>query len=65
MKDLSARQHQVAEFLVTGAENKVIAQQLGIDAQTVKTHVTRMLLKFGVQNRTQFAVKFDRMQREV
>lgn len=53
---LSDREMQVLEFVVTGLSNKEIASQLGISHQTVKNHVTSILRKFGVEDRTQAVV---------
>jgi DNA-binding NarL/FixJ family response regulator len=53
---LSDREMQVLESVVTGLSNKEIAGQLGISHQTVKNHVTSILRKFGVEDRTQAVV---------
>jgi DNA-binding NarL/FixJ family response regulator len=53
---LSEREMQVLESVVTGLSNKEIASQLGISHQTVKNHVTSILRKFGVEDRTQAVV---------
>jgi DNA-binding NarL/FixJ family response regulator len=53
---LSAREMQVLESVVTGLSNKEIAAELGISHQTVKNHVTSILRKFGVEDRTQAVV---------
>lgn len=53
---LSEREMQVLECVVTGLSNKEIAGLLGISHQTVKNHVTSILRKFGVEDRTQAVV---------
>jgi DNA-binding NarL/FixJ family response regulator len=53
---LSAREMEVLSCVVQGMSNKEIAGILGISHQTVKNHVTSILRKFGVEDRTQAVV---------
>jgi DNA-binding NarL/FixJ family response regulator len=53
---LSAREMEVLECVVRGLSNKEIAGRLGISHQTVKNHVTSILRKFSVEDRTQAVV---------
>lgn len=53
---LSEREMQVLECVVQGMSNKEIAALLGISHQTVKNHVTSILRKFSVEDRTQAVV---------
>jgi NarL family two-component system response regulator LiaR len=53
---VTAREHDVLRLVVEGLANKEIAQRLGIGEKTVKTHVSRVLAKLGVADRTQAAV---------
>lgn len=53
---LSEREMQVLESVVKGLSNKEIAALLGISQQTVKNHVTSILRKFSVEDRTQAVV---------
>ncbi len=53
---LSDREMEVLECVVRGMSNKEIAGLLGISHQTVKNHVTSILRKFGVEDRTQAVV---------
>jgi DNA-binding NarL/FixJ family response regulator len=54
--DLTAREREVLRLIVEGLANKQIAQRLGIGEKTIKTHVSRVLAKLGVADRTQAAV---------
>jgi DNA-binding NarL/FixJ family response regulator len=53
---LSKREMEVLECVTQGLSNKEIAVSLGISHQTVKNHVTAILRKLGVDDRTQAAV---------
>ena len=50
---LSAREREVFELVSSGARNGEIADQLGITVDTVKTHVKKILRKFGAINRSE------------
>ena len=54
---LSARECEVLEMLAAGHANKVIARQLAISPNTVKTHVARVYEKLAVASRTQAVQK--------
>ena len=53
---LSDREMEVLSCVVRGMSNKEIAALLGISHQTVKNHVTSILRKFSVEDRTQAVV---------
>lgn len=53
---LTAREVDVLRLLAAGKANKEIAAALTIGEQTVKTHVSNILMKLGVQSRTQAAL---------
>jgi len=50
---LTPQQFRVASMLVEGLLNKQIAYQLGVSEATIKAHVTAILRKMQVTNRTQ------------
>jgi DNA-binding NarL/FixJ family response regulator len=49
---LSQREHDVLQLLAFGKTNKEIARELGIGAQTVKTHISHIFTKMGAADRT-------------
>ncbi len=53
---LSPRELEVLELVAAGRTNKEIAQQLDISNQTVKNHVSSILRKLAVNDRTQAVV---------
>src|SRR5256885_4233562 len=53
---LSERELDVLRLLARGLANKEISRDLGIAEKTVKTHVSSILGKLGVQSRTQAAL---------
>ena len=54
---LSEREREVLRHLARGASNKEIAAQLDIAEGTVKNHVTSILGKLGVDDRTRAALR--------
>jgi len=57
IEPLSDRESEILALITTGATNKEIADQLFIAEGTVKNHVTHILEKLGVRDRTQAALK--------
>jgi DNA-binding NarL/FixJ family response regulator len=53
---LTARERDVLAAIALGRANREIARQLGLSEKTVKTHVSAILTKLGVHDRTQAAL---------
>jgi DNA-binding NarL/FixJ family response regulator len=53
---LTARETEVLRALATGLTNREIGRALHIGERTVKTHVSHLLAKLGLQSRTQAAL---------
>jgi DNA-binding NarL/FixJ family response regulator len=58
---LSPRENEVLRLLAGGRTNKDMARELNIGEKTVKTYVSRILGKLGVQSRTQAALYAGRV----
>ncbi len=54
---LSTREREIVSLLGSGASNKEIAVQLNLAEGTVKNHVTNILTKLDVRDRTQAALR--------
>ena len=57
LEPLSEREHEVLILLAQGSSNKDIAARLFITEGTVKNHVSNILGKLGVRDRTQAAIR--------
>jgi DNA-binding NarL/FixJ family response regulator len=53
---LSPREMEIVQYITRGLSNKLIAHKLGISHQTVKNHMTSILRKLDVEDRTQAAI---------
>lgn len=58
---LTGRQTEVLALLVQGKPNKLICRQLNLAEGTVKIHVTAVLRKLGVANRTQAVITVSKL----
>ncbi|GAB4209595.1 MAG: response regulator transcription factor [Roseiflexaceae bacterium] len=52
-EELSARELEVLRLLVAGASNKAVAAKLSLSENTIKSHISRIFDKLGVQSRAE------------
>jgi DNA-binding CsgD family transcriptional regulator len=52
---LSPRQKEILQAVICNKANKEIASKFNITVRTVKFHISSLLCKFGVENRTELA----------
>lgn len=57
VEPLSAREREVLELLAEGRSNGQIARDLGLSIKTIQNHVSRILDKLQVRDRTQAALR--------
>jgi DNA-binding NarL/FixJ family response regulator len=55
--DLTPREREVLDLLAAGCRNHEIARRLGMSEKTVRNHVSQVLLKLQVPDRTAAALK--------
>jgi DNA-binding NarL/FixJ family response regulator len=53
---LSEREREVVRFIAAGLSNAEIASRLYLSEATIKSHITRILARLGLRDRTQIAV---------
>lgn len=53
---LTARQSQIVMGICAGKSDKRIANELGIGIPTVRTHLTRLFVRLGLNDRSQLIV---------
>ncbi len=56
LRDLTQREVQVLDLIATGLTNRQIAERLVISQKTVKVHVSSILSKLNLSDRTQAAI---------
>jgi DNA-binding NarL/FixJ family response regulator len=56
LAELTQRERQVLRLIATGANNREIAESLFVSEQTVKNHVTNILSRLSLRDRTQAAI---------
>lgn len=56
--DLTPRELEALEFLCEGLSNKEIGIKMNIEPRTVKSHLNKACLKYGVRGRVRLAAKY-------
>jgi two-component system, NarL family, response regulator LiaR len=62
IEKLSQRQQEVLELITLGLTNDAIAQRMKLSPSTIRNHVTQILNKLGVDNRTEAATTAVRVR---
>ncbi len=56
LEALTTREQQVLQLVASGLSNKHVARKLDLHEKTVKHHMTQIMAKLGVANRTEAAI---------
>lgn len=62
LAELTPQQQKIMKLICAGKPNKQIAYELSLAEATVKAHITALLRRLGVRNRTQAAVMIENAQ---
>ncbi len=62
LAELTPQQQRIIKLICAGKANKQIAYEMSLAEATVKAHITALLRRLGVQNRTQAAVLVEGSQ---
>ncbi len=54
--ELTEREQEVVRLIASGMNNRAIAERLFVSEKTVKTHVSNVLQKLNLEDRTQIAI---------
>lgn len=57
MQNLTEREKEVVSYIIQGYDNKKIGSKMFTTVHTVKAHMTSVMRKLGVSNRTEVACK--------
>ena len=56
LNELSVREMEVLEALCQGMSNKEMAESMFVSTETIKSHVSTVISKLGVKDRTQAVI---------
>jgi len=62
VEHLTEREHEILKLVARGASNRQIAENLYLTEGTVKNHMSNILSKLGVRDRTQAVIKAKELQ---
>lgn len=62
-KLLTSREQQIAQKILLGLQNKIIADELSITERTVKAHLSAIFKKLEVRNRLELTLKLQQVDR--
>jgi DNA-binding NarL/FixJ family response regulator len=60
--DLTPREREILQLIAQGSSNREIAQQLFLSEKTVRNHVSNLLSRLGLRDRTQAAILMHKIE---
>lgn len=63
-RTITVMQRQLLERVAVGRSDKEIAHDMGISYRTVRTHLERLFVRFGVHSRAALAVRWSELTHE-
>ncbi len=62
MHILTTREQEIFEYLIQYYTTKQISEQLNVSEKTIRNHISNVIMKLGVNDRTQAVLELIRLE---